>query len=119
VVAVAGGDVVIDGDAGALQPEAVAAVAEVVDGALVVLAELPVVRQAARPRRTQREVVPERPDLVAHLGDEAGAEHVVGDAVLDLDVAVVVDVPHPGLPWTTQPRTRRGSAVVSIPVRWK
>ena len=85
----AGGDVVAHVDVDALQPEAVAAEAEVVDVLSRLEAQVDAVL-ALVGGVPDREVRRERAELVAALGHEARAVAVVGDVPSKVDAAAVV-----------------------------
>src|SRR5262249_22192687 len=87
VVVLADGDVGLDGEPRRLEPEAVPLESEV-------LLDLPALDPLAGGGTDplDGEIPLEPADLVAGLGDERGPDDVVGDVVVEVDVAGVADV---------------------------
>ena len=85
VALVSGGNVSDDGDAGTLEPKAVALVAEILEGRFAAVVRL------ARAGGANRHVAVEAADFVADFGGKRGTVHVVGHVLTHVDVAAVVN----------------------------
>ena len=93
-------------DAGPLEPEAVALMAEVLNAE----ARLGVF---AGTRGANGDIADEAADLVADFRDKGGAVHVVGHVVDHIDIAAVVDESPAGAVHHGAARHGRGVAVVT------